>query len=68
MTPAEIAQTRRMLRIATRDYVHYSMKARSYEQRQLDIPPGVRMAIVDCQSTIDRLQAELCAAGVEVEN
>ncbi len=68
MTPAEIAQTNRMLTVARRDYVHYSMKARGYEQRQLDIPPGISMAINDSERTIKRLEDELIAAGVEVEN
>ncbi len=67
MTPAEIAQTKRMLAVARRDYVHYRMKARGYEQRALDVPTGVQMAADDCERTINRFERELTAAGVEVE-
>ena len=67
MTPAEIAQTKRMLRTATRDYVHYKLKMRLYEQRNEAVPYDVLMSIQDSDRTIKRLEDDLIAAGVQVE-
>jgi hypothetical protein len=67
MTPAEIAQTNRMLITARRNYVHYCTKARGYEQRGLDVPSNIRMSLTDEDRTIKRLEDELIAAGVQVE-
>ena len=67
MTPAEIAQTKRMLTVARREYVHYCTKAQGYIHKQQDPPVGIRMAIEDSQRTIERFEHELIAAGVEVE-
>jgi hypothetical protein len=68
MTPAEIAQTKRMLATATRDYVHYAMKVRSYEQRNATPPHELVMRMQENDYTIKRLERDLIAAGVEVES
>ena len=67
MTPAEIAQTKRQLTTAQRNYVHYCTKALPYQRRGDDIPSGIILAIVDSERTIKRLEDDLIAAGVEVE-
>jgi hypothetical protein len=67
MTPAEIAQTNRMLTTARRNYVHYCTKALPYQRRGDDIPTDIIMAIVDSERTIKRLEDDLIAHGVQVE-
>lgn len=67
MTPAEITQTKRMLVVARRNYVHYSMKSHRYNDRNEQPPTELTIGIEDCERTIRRLEADLIAAGVEVE-
>ena len=67
MTPAEIAQTRRILHTAQRDLLHYRQRAVLYINRNQEPPGNLQMSILDNERTIERLERELIDAGVEVE-
>ena len=68
MKHAELIQTQRMLIVARRDYVHFAMKMRYYEQRNEQPPTYLQIGIHDCERLITRLENDLIAAGVEVES
>lgn len=67
MTPAEIAHTARMLRVAQRALLVSLLRAHLYTKRNQQPPVNLQMSITDHERTIERLEAELSAVGVEVE-
>jgi hypothetical protein len=67
MTPAEIAQTKRLLKIAYRNYVHYSMKVRTAQQAGKQPSAESVAGVADNERYIRQYERELEAAGVEVE-
>jgi hypothetical protein len=67
MTPAEIAQTRRMIRTARRACVNYMMQIRAKERRQEQPSHEALMGLAENDRLIQRLENELANAGVAVE-
>jgi hypothetical protein len=62
MTPAEITQTRRMLNVARRNYVHYSMKVRGYHARNEQPPYEFISGAHENDQLMKQYERELSAA------
>ncbi len=67
MTPAEIAQTKRLLQAAQRTCVNYMMHIRAKERRNEQPSSESITGLAETEQLITRLENDLIAAGVEVE-